>query len=166
MDRDANRLAAVISGVLLVILFLIAGVSVKPFLAVEQEHVLYVGSANVTAFDHPVVLPSASKYQEGNGPVKTALGEWLVISPYDDATGTARWNYAGTSQEGEYVCRISWTTGYTVYLAGIGIFDGTAPWTKGGFTLIDARGPTDGRPNELHMPWAFRPDTLTNTTTR
>ncbi len=67
MDRDVNRLTAVTSGAMIIVLLIIAGISVKPYIIIEQEHVLYSGLTTVTIFDHPALQPTASKYQ-GTGP--------------------------------------------------------------------------------------------------
>lgn len=163
MDRDLNRLAAAISIAMLAVLFFIACVSVRPYNLVEQEHVVYAGSVQVTAFTHPALQPATSGYT-GTGPMKTALGETLRVSPYDYDNGISFWICPGTGEQGRYVCNVRWTTGYSVYVAGIDIFDGSAPWTTGNFTLIDATGKTDGQPNMLHISDTIRLDSQSTTT--
>ncbi len=157
MDRDVNRLAAAISIALIAVLFYITCVSVKPYNMVEQEHVLYVGSVEITTFNHPVLQPTTSGYG-GTGPMKAALGEALQVKPYDDGNRTSGWTCYGAGEQGRYVCTVRWATGYSVYVAGIDLFDGSAPGKTGSFTLIDATGPTDGRVNPLHMADNIRLD--------
>ena len=164
MDKDVNRLAAVTSGALIILLLIITGVSVKPYQLIEQEHLVYSGSQTVTNFDHPLVLPTTS-HQPTSGSTKTTLGEWLQVSPYEHSNNTAGWSYSGAGEEAEYVCRITWTTGYSVYFAGVDVFDGSAPWKNGNLTLVDAHGSADGRRNELHLPEYFRIDSPASTTT-
>jgi hypothetical protein len=150
MDRDVNRLAAAISIAMIGVIFIITCVSVKPYNTVEQEDVLYVGSTRITVFNHPVLQPTTSEYG-GTGPMRAGLGEALRVSPYDYGNSTSGWSCYGAGEQGRYVCTIRWATGYSVYVAGIDLFDGSAPGKTGSFTFIDATGPTDGRVNPLHM---------------
>lgn len=164
MDRDVNRLTAATSLVMIIVLFIITCVSVEPYYLVQQEHVLYAESGTVTAFDHPTLQPTVSKY-EGAGPMKIAVGEWLRVSPSSFNDSTIGWSYPGTGQQARYVCNLSWTAGYSVYVVGIDVFDGNAPWKTGSLTLIDAPGQANGRRNVLHMPKTIRPDGTINTVT-
>lgn len=157
MDGDANRLAAAISAALIVVLLAVAGVGVRPFVTVEQEHVLYQGNTTTTVFEHPSVLPATAAYS-GSGALRTTLGEELLISPYDRGNGTAGWRCKGDGGRAEYVCRLTWETGYSVSLAGITVFEGSAPWKAGSLTLVDAPGAADGGLNLLHMPENVRLD--------
>ena len=158
MDRDVNRVLAIVAVTMISILFLITFVRVQPWYLVSQEHVLHTGATTTEAFNHPVLQPEVSPMKTG-GEIRIERGEKLCIIPYDQENGTLNWRASNGigNGTGEYVCNISWKTGYTIRLLGANLFEGMAPGWDGCWTLIDVKGSEDGRWNAVYIPGYITP---------
>ncbi|HMK47922.1 MAG TPA: hypothetical protein VK436_14980 [Methanocella sp.] len=159
MDKDINRVLVIVAATMILILFLIVCVKVQPYYLVSQEHVLHAGDVATGTFDHPVLQPEVSLMKTDEG-IRIERGEKMRIIPYDQENGTAKWRAAGGADNyciGEYICNLSWKTGYTICVLGVDVFEGMAPSWDGCWALIDVKGSEDGRWNAIHIPEYITP---------
>jgi len=149
-DRGLYIFTGAVVAALLAVLAIVVATHIEVYYLVEQTDAI----SGATALELPSIGPA------GQGEAaKVGIFAALPVTPYDPVNGTTTWRFSASGSpaaEVHYVCRLDYSIGFTVYVFGQPLLQGTAPASERDWTLIDAQAPAGSGGGTVHLPGSLQ----------